>query len=173
MVAAALASALSSSAATSTRPMANPALSTLSSSTATSVSQMTNLPVSFTVTEPVPSTSSATQQVLGSCSSSAAESLASVTVKSSRNWAKRRQPYLQQEKKTVQNASLEASQKITELSSAKLELVKLRIEVEKASEQRAIREHELRLQFLREEHDLKMKLLNAQLQSSHSSVNEL
>lgn len=73
----------------------------------------------------------------------------------------------------MQNASLEASQKITELSSAKLELVKLRIEVEKASEQRAIREHELRLQFLREEHDLKMKLLNAQLQSSHSSVNEL
>lgn len=65
----------------------------------------------------------------------------------------------------MQNASLEASQKITELSSAKLELVKLRLEVEKAAEQRSIREHELRVQFLREEHDQKMKVLHTQLQS--------
>lgn len=87
-------------------------------------------------------------------------------IKSDRNWSNRRRPYLKQQPATrAKSASVQASQKISELSSAKLELVKLRLLVEQENRDRAVQEHEQKLRLMREEHDLKMQVLRAKLQS--------
>lgn len=86
-------------------------------------------------------------------------------LKSSRNWANRKRPYLQQERKTAMSASAEASEKIVALSTAKLELVQLKLQLEKESRDRAVKEHELRMEIMKAEHQLKMEVLHAQLKS--------
>jgi hypothetical protein len=103
------------------------------------------------------------------CNSASAAPVASVndslSMKSSRSWANRKRPYLQQDRKTAMSASVEASEKIIALSTAKLELVQLKIQMEKESRDRAVKEHELRMEIMKAEHQLKMEVLRAELKS--------
>jgi len=100
-----------------------------------------------------------------------------LTAKPARNWAGRRRPYLQQNRAvTARSAAVSASDKITELSAAKLELAKLRHEAEEERKNQALAEHELRMKFMQEEHEMKKKehelrmlLLQAQLQRSQNT----
>lgn len=95
------------------------------------------------------------------------------SLKSGRNWAARRRPFLQQKSaQTARCASVKASEKIAELSDIKLELAKLQIEAEKAKRNQAAEEHKIRAEQLKEEHSwklqehqLKMEILKSQLHS--------
>lgn len=90
---------------------------------------------------------------------------------SSRSWAGRRRPYLQQKPtESAKSASVAASNKITEFSAAKCELAKLQMEIEKERKQYAADEHKLLMEMMREEqkwkleeHQLKMELIRAEL----------
>jgi len=94
------------------------------------------------------------------------------TGKNARSWAGRRRPYLQQNKAvTARSAAVSASEKITELSAAKIELAKLRQAAEEDRRKQAAAEHELRMKFMQEEHEMKKKehemrmlILQSQLQ---------
>lgn len=99
-----------------------------------------------------------------------------LTARTGRNWASRRRPFLQQKpEQSAKCASVRASEKITELSVAKLELTKLLIESEKEKMSRAAEEHRIRIEIMRaehqlklEEHELKMEMMKMQLHSTQN-----
>lgn len=99
-----------------------------------------------------------------------------LTARTGRNWASRRRPFLQQKpEQSAKCASVRASEKITELSVAKLELTKLLIESEKEKMSRAAEEHRIRIEIMRaehqlklEEHELKMEMMKTQLHSTQN-----
>lgn len=94
-----------------------------------------------------------------------------LTARSGRNWASRRRPFLQQKpEQSAKCASVRASEKITELSAAKLELTILQIETEKEKRSQAAEEHKVRVEMMKaehqcklQEHELKMEIMKAQL----------
>lgn len=96
-----------------------------------------------------------------------------LTARTGRNWASRRRPFLQQKPdQSAKCASVRASEKITELSAAKLELTKLQIESEKEKISQAAEEHKVRVEMMKaehqcklQEHELKMEIMKAQLHS--------
>jgi len=98
------------------------------------------------------------------------------TARSGRNWASRRRPFLQQKpEQSAKCASVRASEKITELSAAKLELTKLLIESEKEKRSQAAEEHRVRIEIMRaehqwklQEHELKIEIMKAQLHSTQT-----
>ena len=124
---------------------------------ATAVSQCFISPVLVTSSQSSAATVSLCQPVTQPNESATAVSQYSVapvssgvsTGKPARNWAGRRRPYLQQNRAvTARSAAVSASEKITELSAAKIELAKLRHEAEEERKKQALAEHELRMKFM-------------------------
>lgn len=127
----------------------------------TTVAASTSQTVDVSVLSTVPVT--ATPSHLPSTTTKTATVDERSALKSARNWASRRRPRLQQETSvTARSAAIKASEQIEELSQAKLELIKLRLQVETQQKAQAAEKHELMMKMAKEEHELKVKVMQEQ-----------
>jgi hypothetical protein len=105
--------------------------------------------------------------------STTSENLINSLNATARQWASRKRPYLQQEKHNFKSASMRASDKIAELSEAKLELVRLNIQLANENNERAKELHYITVQHRIAEHALKMQMLESKAASYKAFVVEM